>query len=70
MVTPVLTNRRGWMCLTATPVHCATVYPVGDLREHDPDNAACWCQPTYDDGVLVHHSMDRREEFEEGRAAS
>ena len=56
-----------WRCLGATAMNCAAVSPLNDLREHDPDNAACWCGPTYDDGVLVHHSMDRREEYEEGR---
>jgi hypothetical protein len=45
------------------------VCPVDDLRPHDL-NADCWCQPTDDDGVMVHHSMDRREEFENGRKAS
>ena len=59
-----------WRVLFRTEMNCAAVYPIGDLREHDPDNAGCWCQPTYDDGVLVHHSMDRREEFEEGRLVS
>lgn len=48
----------------------ATVFPLGDLREHDPDSEACWCNPTYDDGVLVHHSADRREEYEQGRKVS
>lgn len=48
----------------------ATVYPLDDLREHDIDSEQCWCHPTYDEGILVHHSMDRREEFERGRKAS
>lgn len=43
------------------------VVPTNDLREHE-DSEACWCRPTEDeDGVIVHHSMDRREEYEEGR---
>ena len=45
------------------------VMPVDDLREH-VDSRDCWCRPTYDDGVWVHHSMDLREEYEEGRLPS
>lgn len=45
------------------------VVPVNDLREHE-DTPDCWCRPDYDDGVYVHHSMDRREEYEQGRALS
>lgn len=41
------------------------VVPLNDLREHDAISD-CWCDPTYDDGVMVHHSMDRREEYERG----
>lgn len=46
------------------------VEPVNDLREHDttPD---CWCKPDeVEPGLWVHHSMDRREEYEEGRMLS
>lgn len=39
------------------------VVPVGDLRDHD-HMADCWCLPTYDEGTWVHHSLDRREEYE------
>jgi hypothetical protein len=45
------------------------VVPVNDLREHIA-NTDCWCKPYEDDGVWVHHSMDRREEYEEGRKPS
>jgi hypothetical protein len=48
------------------------VMPENDLREH-ADNATCWCRPTPDADeplVLIHHSMDRREEYEQGRQAS
>lgn len=45
------------------------VHPIDDLRPHTL-TADCWCGPTDDDGVMVHHSMDRREEFEMGRVAS
>lgn len=45
------------------------VIPLNDLREHVA-NPGCWCRPTQcDDQPLVwlHHSMDGREAFEEGR---
>jgi hypothetical protein len=45
------------------------VSPVDDLRPHVVDGP-CWCSPTDDEGVIVHNSMDRREEFERGRKAS
>lgn len=41
------------------------VVPHHDLREHSISDE-CWCAPTEDEGVMVHHSMDRREEFERG----
>ena len=41
------------------------VVPLNDLREHDL-NGSCWCKPTLDDGVWLHHSMDGREAFETG----
>lgn len=44
----------------------AHVCPLNDLRLHVIDDS-CWCGPTDDEGVLVHHSMDRREEYETGR---
>lgn len=50
------------------PVH---VYPRNDFRPHETDGKPCWCKPTAnDDGVIVHNSMDRREEYEEGRKPS
>ena len=43
------------------------VVPVNDLREHIT-NGECWCNPEVnDDGVVVHHSLDQRETYEEGR---
>ena len=39
------------------------VMPIGDLHEHIAD-PKCFCKPTDDDGVWVHHSLDKREEFE------
>lgn len=53
------------------------VFPVGDLREHVTEGwprARCWCCPEAEeqDGgtVVVHQSMDRREEYEQGRKPS
>ncbi len=41
------------------------VLPNCDLRDHiEADN--CWCEPTDDDGVTVHHSADGRERVERG----
>lgn len=45
------------------------VVPVNDLREHE-DSPDCWCRPDYDESVYIHHSMDRREEYEQGRKLS
>ena len=45
------------------------VMPINDLREHE-NSTSCWCHPIEDEecfGVWVHHSMDKREEYEEGR---
>jgi len=40
------------------------VIPVADDIAHD-DNEGCWCIPTYDAGVWVHHSRDGREYIEQ-----
>lgn len=48
------------------------VIPIDDWREH-ADNPDCWCRPTQDDEeplLYIHHSLDRREEYEEGRPLS
>jgi len=44
------------------------IVPTNDLREHSTDSSIhCWCQPVEDDeGVIVHNSMDEREQFETG----
>jgi len=51
----------GWVGLADPP----EVKPIGDLREHD-DGEGCWCSPSDDEGVLVHHSLDQREFYERG----
>lgn len=46
------------------------VYPENDLRDHDTNTrGTCWCRPSVEctgEGgwVVVHHSMDRREMYE------
>jgi len=47
------------------------VEPINDLRPHT-STKDCWCSPTLHDEaeVYIHHSMDRREEYEEGRKPS
>lgn len=48
------------------------VMPQNDLREHTC-SIDCWCDPTPDEEnnqVIVHHSLDRRESYEEGRLPS
>ena len=43
------------------------VVPEGDLREHEV-NRGCFCNPTQDKecpNLLIHHSLDRREIYEE-----
>lgn len=45
------------------------VWPEADLRPHVLSDE-CWCHPTDDEGILVHHSMDKREDFENGRSPS
>ena len=55
--------------MTTESVH---VVPLNDLKDHVA-SVDCWCNPTEDDewpGVFVHHSMDRREEYEQGREKS
>jgi hypothetical protein len=45
------------------------VIPLGDHREHT-DTVDCWCHPTPDEmepHIFVHHSLDGREDYEQGR---
>ena len=48
------------------------VIPLGDLREHIAAQS-CWCGPELDDdhdlagNIWIHHSLDGREAYEEGR---
>lgn len=46
------------------------VTPIKDLHDHT-ETEDCWCKPVeWCEGVFVHNSMDRREEYEEGRKPS
>lgn len=48
------------------------IMPTNDLRDH-VDSTDCWCKPTQDDensNLFIHHSMDRREEYEDRRKMS
>lgn len=52
-------------------------YPVDDLRPHVVGGcplAECWCHPRVYDAFggihIVHNSLDRREEYEQGRKPS
>lgn len=43
------------------------VWPLNDLRPHVVDGKGeCWCRPRPDGNIMVHNSMDRREEYERG----
>lgn len=42
------------------------VVPDEDLKIHTL-SAGCWCRPTEENLIFVHHSMDRREDFEHGK---
>jgi hypothetical protein len=45
------------------------VWPRNDLKEHILEES-CWCRPCREEvnpDILIHNSMDRREEYERGR---
>jgi hypothetical protein len=52
-------------CRQGRDCNCAGWHVLHDLREHEV-NGSCWCKPTLDEGVWLHHSMDGREAFETG----
>jgi hypothetical protein len=54
-----------WLATSNPP----EVMPLDDLKLHE-SGMNCWCKPADDDGVIVHHSMDKREEYENGRKPS
>lgn len=59
-------ERQAWEAI-ALPGGERHVLPLADLKPH-AEAPQCWCCPTDDDGVWVHHAMDRRG-FYETRAA-
>lgn len=62
-----LNDSTGWVVMWTLSGE-RHVVPVGDLREHLP--AGCWCDPRRNDEdpmVVVHHSADERESYEQGR---
>lgn len=61
-------NYGGWD-VVRDPVTGNHVIPSADLRDHS-ESSLCWCGPSLDGDVWVHHSMDRREEYERGRKPS
>lgn len=55
--------RGGWVLLP----YPLEAMPVDDLREHSV-GVDCWCAPEVDDDdILMHNSLDHREDFETGR---
>ena len=63
MSAPIKKYRRKWSCDMWVVID-SNVIPVNDLKEHIKSNQ-CWCNPDYEDGVYVHHSLDNRELTEE-----
>jgi hypothetical protein len=46
------------------------VVPIGDIKPHIEEGVTCWCKPYRHEeapSVVVHNSMDRREEYEQRR---
>lgn len=58
-----------WKVCRANDDGALHVVPLVDLRDHLL-SMQCFCLPQIDDGVVVHNSMDRREEFERGKKQS
>jgi hypothetical protein len=56
---------HNWKVVTLHEDGEVHVIPQNDLRDHE-ESTTCWCQPHFDDGVIVHNSMDQRELFERG----
>lgn len=45
------------------------IIPINDLREHK-ESKDCWCKPKQDieePSLYIHNSLDKREEYENGR---
>ena len=63
----------GWENLSVflnDKLHYQHVVPCGDLKRHQLD-PVCWCNPTVDeDGLVIHNTVDGREEYEQGKPVS
>jgi len=60
------TTDLGWTAFAAFKSCPPEVIPNNDLREHFGCEK-CWCAPFFDGELLVHNSMDGREQFERGQ---
>jgi hypothetical protein len=67
-VTEIEDNDGGWLAV-ADPKTGNHALPLNDFRDH-VESGQCWCRPTLDENVWVHHAMDQREQYEEGRKPS
>jgi hypothetical protein len=57
-----MTDFSGWMISNQNGTR--HVVPINDLKPHKVES--CWCNPTDDEGLIIHNSMDLREKFETG----
>ena len=48
------------------------VFPINDLIEHNTEGFECSCNPVIDfeNEIVIHNSLDRRECFEEKKSPS
>lgn len=60
---------KGWAVYEGDGLY-KHVVPIDDAKPHALDPDECWCGVTFDDGVWVHHSADRREDHEPRPLAS
>jgi len=51
----------GW-CVIEIDAHLHVI-PIADSRDHQC-KSDCWCKPTLDEHVVVHHAHDQREQSE------
>jgi hypothetical protein len=55
------------MAVTIEDMAALHVVPIDDLREHSTDSdKPCWCKPEIEGRLIIHNSMDGREQFETG----
>ncbi len=61
-----------WRCEQLPDNGMIHVHPLADLHDHSiRGDGKCWCNPevAYEDAgeMIIHKSLDGREEYEEGR---